>query len=152
MRSAGLIMMAALMWGSLSAQNLDKVFEDYIALKNHLVNGDYASALSSGELLVTFLDKLKEVSIDKSLVEDLLRSTKAIAEAGSIEQQRTAFAAQSVLMWQLINESEALGRDIYYNYCPMKKAHWISESAAIRNPFYGKQMLGCGKVEKSIKP
>ena len=40
---------------------------------------------------------------------------------------------------------------IYQDYCPMKKAFWLSEVPAIKNPYYGKAMLTCGKITETIK-
>jgi hypothetical protein len=40
---------------------------------------------------------------------------------------------------------------VYQDYCPMKKAYWLSSEAAIKNPYYGSQMLSCGKINDTIK-
>jgi len=34
----------------------------------------------------------------------------------------------------------------------MKKAVWLSNEKAIKNPYYGSQMLTCGKVVETINP
>jgi hypothetical protein len=34
----------------------------------------------------------------------------------------------------------------------MKKATWLSETNAIKNPYYGKQMLTCGKTTETLAP
>jgi len=31
-----------------------------------------------------------------------------------------------------------------------KGAYWLSNEAAIRNPYFGDEMLECGKVEDSV--
>ena len=40
---------------------------------------------------------------------------------------------------------------VYLQYCPMKKAYWMSAEQEIRNPYYGKSMLTCGTVKDSLK-
>jgi hypothetical protein len=44
---------------------------------------------------------------------------------------------------------------IYYQNCPMynkgKGANWLSKDNAIKNPYYGKEMLTCGKTIETIK-
>jgi hypothetical protein len=44
---------------------------------------------------------------------------------------------------------------IYYQFCPMendgKGAKWISKDETIKNPYYGSQMLSCGKTVETIK-
>jgi hypothetical protein len=33
----------------------------------------------------------------------------------------------------------------------MKKASWLSETEEVRNPYYGDDMLECGKVTATLK-
>lgn len=40
---------------------------------------------------------------------------------------------------------------VYYQYCPMKKAYWLSMEKEIKNPYYGSSMLTCGKVIETKK-
>jgi hypothetical protein len=40
---------------------------------------------------------------------------------------------------------------IYQQYCPMKKAAWLSNESAVKNPYYGSSMLTCGNVTDTIK-
>ena len=46
------------------------------------------------------------------------------------------------------------GEKVYYQYCPMafnnKGAYWLSNQSVIRNPYFGNEMLECGKVEDSV--
>ncbi|RYF87461.1 MAG: DUF3347 domain-containing protein, partial [Chitinophagaceae bacterium] len=39
---------------------------------------------------------------------------------------------------------------IYLQYCPMKKASWLSSEKQIRNPYYGSSMLTCGEVTETF--
>jgi len=47
------------------------------------------------------------------------------------------------------------GQSLYHDYCPMyndgKGALWLSETKAINNPYFGKEMPHCGNVEEMIK-
>ena len=44
---------------------------------------------------------------------------------------------------------------VYYDHCPMyndgKGGDWISKESSIKNPFYGSQMLTCGKIVETLK-
>jgi len=44
---------------------------------------------------------------------------------------------------------------VYYQHCPManggKGANWLSKENAVKNPYYGSQMLTCGKTVETIK-
>jgi len=141
---------AVLSWGSLSAQNLEQVFEDYIILENYFIEGNQKGASSSAIQLVASLENLKEGSDQKVLKNEIIISSKNISKAGNIDQQRNEFGKLSESLWKLMKADTSFQNKAYYNYCPMKKAYWISDSKAIRNPFYGKQMLQCGHVKESI--
>ena len=41
---------------------------------------------------------------------------------------------------------------VYLDHCPMYEggADWLSRDKAIRNPYYGSQMLTCGSVKETI--
>ena len=43
---------------------------------------------------------------------------------------------------------------LYRQYCPMafdnKGAHWLSETEAIRNPYFGEKMLSCGQTKETL--
>ena len=69
-----------------------------------------------------------------------------LAEANNIEKQRNAFSDVSNIIWKLVKKTESLTQDVYYQYCPMKKAYWLSTEKEIKNPYYGSAMLNCGKV------
>lgn len=145
-----LILMAVLAWGSLSAQTLEKVLDDYIELKNYLIDGNQNGVTSSSKQLVISLESLKEVSSQKSIINEIILSSNNINKFSNIEQRRNEFGKQSEALWKLIKANDSFPKKVYYDYCPMKKMHWISEVKEIRNPFFGKQMLQCGNVKESI--
>ncbi len=152
MRKAILIMLlAALTVGSLSAQNntVDQVLNGYLEVKNALVKADakQASALATA-LAATISGIEQQAFVDEKA--ELLKQTRAIASAKDIEQQRVALGLLSASLWKVIKAFEPVSRAVFYNYCPMKKAHWLSGEAAIRNPFYGNRMLTCGSVADKI--
>ncbi|MEQ8416073.1 MAG: DUF3347 domain-containing protein [Imperialibacter sp.] len=153
------LLWAALSLGSLSAQNgtFEQVFENYLSVKNALVLGDGKSASESAGKLKEAL-KMTDVSnwspaakkAFSQAKEDLLKEAHTISSTQNIEKQRASLGLLSAKLWPVIKEPGSLDRAVYYDYCPMKKAYWLAEEATIKNPFYGKQMLSCGKVEQKI--
>lgn len=124
------------------AQQTNKLVTDYIGIKNALVNGDSKAASQS---LTTFQQGLKNTG-DFSGKEELVKATDNMAKAGGLEKQRAAFNDVSTSLWAAVKSDAKSDTPVYYQYCPMKKAYWISESQAIKNPYYGASMLSCGKV------
>lgn len=57
-------------------------------------------------------------------------------------------------MYELIKVSKQ-EKPVYYQHCPMankgKGANWLSKENAIKNPYYGSQMLTCGSTVETIK-
>lgn len=81
----------------------------------------------------------------------LASAVVSLSRETTLEKQRAAFADLSARLWPVLRQAKTLSRDVYYAYCPMRKAWWISAEAEIRNPYYGAKMLTCGKVaEKRI--
>ena len=69
-----------------------------------------------------------------------------------IESQRETFKLISAKVIDLLKASPPGGDLIYLVHCPMAKADWIQSDKAIRNPYYGKDMLDCGQITGMIQP
>jgi hypothetical protein len=65
--------------------------------------------------------------------------------------QRKAFAELTEPMFALVKARPG-STPIYLDHCPMYEggADWLSRDKAIRNPFYGAQMMNCGSVKETI--
>ena len=140
---------------------LISVFENYFALKNALVKSDGNHALTiAKELLISInavkMDKLtsEEHIVWMKVLKDLANDTNHIAETKDPEHQRDYFNTLSDNMFQLMKVSNQ-ETPTYYQHCPMandgKGANWLSKEEAIKNPYYGSQMLSCGKTVETIK-
>lgn len=127
------------------AQNTNKLFNDYIALKNALVNGDNKAASESA---ITLLKSIKEDG-DFAEKKNLLKATENMTKANTLEKQRASLNDVSTSMWKLVKNSDKVKDPVYYQYCPMKKAYWLSKEKEIKNPYYGSAMLTCGKVSET---
>jgi hypothetical protein len=85
------------------------------------------------------------------LAEKLLADAKAMSATKDISKQRESFKTFSDNFYLLAKAVPLSAQPVYQEYCPMKKAYWLSSSNAIKNPYYGNQMLTCGKVSDTIK-
>lgn len=138
-----LFALAVMLFGfSAFAQNTKLYFDNYMNVKNALVNSD-SKAVS--QAIGIFYQSLKseENFIQK---EELLKATEKLSKASDIEKQRAAFNGVSTAMWKLVKGSDKVNQPVYYQYCPMKKTYWLSKEKEIKNPYYGSSMLTCGKV------
>lgn len=125
-----------------SAQNTNTLLNNYIAVKNALVSGDTQKATETIDIF--YQSVAKEESFAQK--DELLKAAEKLNKAGSLEKQRASFNEVSTVMWKLVKGSGQVDQPVYYQYCPMKKAWWLSREKEIKNPYYGSAMLTCGKV------
>ena len=126
-------------------EELKTTLTAYFQLKDALVNDDAAKAKEAATALADATG-----SYGAQLNEYVL----AIGETDDIEEQREAFEALSVALYDLTKEG-GVGMTIYKQYCPMafndKGAFWLSSEKQVLNPYFGASMLRCGTVEEEIK-
>lgn len=134
-----------------NAEQTDPLLTSYYNLKDALVKSNATTASVSA---VEFAKALQEMDKEKLKAEDrksLLADAEAISKTNDIKVQREKFATLSVNMFELAKTVKLSAEPVYQQYCPMKKAYWLSNEPAIKNPYYGSQMLTCGKVTETIK-
>ena len=88
-----------------------------------------------------------------SQLKDLKFDTEHIEETKVVGHQRDHFNTLSDNMYQLLKVSKQ-ETPTFYQHCPManngKGANWLSKENAVKNPYYGSQMLTCGKTVETI--
>jgi hypothetical protein len=140
-----------------TVNQLKPVFDNYFLLKDALVKTDgktasekSAALLSSIASVKTETLKMDENMVWMKVVKDLTTDAKSISETQDIKKQRETFKSLSKNSYELIKVSKP-SEVIYYQYCPMQDANWLSKETAVKNPYYGSQMLSCGKTVETIK-
>ncbi|KQB98776.1 DUF3347 domain-containing protein [Pedobacter sp. Hv1] len=146
----------------LFAQQGDNAFpqllNSYYDVKNALVSSDANIAASKATVLlsaVKAVDAKKLSEKDKKafalLKDKLVLDAEHIAESKDVDHQRDHFSTLSTNVYALAKAVKLTDKPVYYDYCPMKKMYWLSDEQAIKNPYYGKSMLTCGKITETIK-
>jgi hypothetical protein len=80
----------------------------------------------------------------KAAANDLGSEGAELSKSSSMKEARTAFEKLSAKAKQL-----AAGQPGYYvYYCPMLKKDWVQISTTTANPYAGKDMVGCGQIQK----
>jgi len=146
---------------SQEVNQLKSIFDNYFALKDALVKSDGKLASSIAKELLSNINavNMTKLSTDEHTVwmkvmKDLAFDTEHIEETKDAGHQRDHFTTLSKNMYALIKVSKQ-ETPIYYQNCPMyndgKGANWLSKESTIKNPYYGSQMLSCGKTVEIIK-
>lgn len=123
------------------------LLNNYYALKDALVRSNSSLAATA---VNEFINTLKADSAEFIIGEArsaLLRDASDISNSKDIKLQREKFAALSLNMIELAKSTKLSASPVYLQYCPMKKASWLSNEQAIKNPYYGSAMLSCGSVK-----
>ena len=130
----------------------------YYGIKDALVNSDANTAASQAAAFAKAIKAIDMKSLPDtsmtafmSLADKLTKDAAYIAGNKDISRQREHFATLSANMFTLAKGLKLTSQPIYEAWCPMKKAYWLSSEATIKNPYFGNQMLTCGKVTETLK-
>jgi copper chaperone CopZ len=138
------------------------LFDNYILLKDALVKSNSKDAALIAQSFQKLVSSIQMGKLDNDVhmvymkyVNDLNKNAGQIVfNESKIDIQRENFEKISLAMYQLVKVAK-LKEPIYYKFCPMyndgKGATWLSKDLPIKNPYYGSQMLTCGKVLETLK-
>ena len=138
---------------------VNNVLTTYLGVKNALTADNNAMAKSKAKELLTAvtavpMDKFtpEQHKLWMTYSEKLEFDSRHISESDVIDHQREHFANLSKNLYEVVKGLKLNTATVYEQYCPMKKTTWLSETSAIKNPYYGKQMLTCGKTTETLAP
>ncbi len=140
---------------------LKAVCENYFALKDALVKTDGNASSTKAKELLTAINavKMNKLTTEEHIVwmkvmKELAFDAQHIADTKDVAHQRDHFITLSKNMYELIKVSKT-DTPTYLLHCPMANdgqgADWLSQENIVKNPYYGSQMLNCGKVVETIK-
>lgn len=144
-------------------KNLMAMVTDYYELKDALVATNAANADAAANKLISStgnmqgsLDSANATAL-KPYLDTIVSESKAMTAMmdESCEHKRANFDKISDAMYSLLKKAELKNAGVYHEFCPMafneRGAYWLSNSAEIKNPYFGKKMLECGEVTDSLK-
>lgn len=148
---------------SYNAENTDTkaqinaLLTDYYGMKDALVATDGKTTQQKANDFLLTLAKVDMAKMTQEqhelympLASKIKSEAEAIAKTQDVGQQRTHFNDLSNNLFAVLKAFKMNEAPVYQQYCPMKKAYWLSDNSAIKNPYYGKMMLTCGKVTETL--
>ncbi|SEW50394.1 DUF3347 domain-containing protein [Chitinophaga arvensicola] len=143
--------------------SLGTALQSYYRLSDALVQADSNAANAAAVTLKAHVDSLplNLLQMDSSHLSNITGITGSVSaeltgltgEAG-LEGKRASFQMVSDMLFDLVKNTGLKGHTIYHQYCPMafddKGAYWLSDKAAIQNPYFGHKMLTCGETTDSL--
>lgn len=140
---------------------LKPVYENYLLLKDALTNDDLKTSLDAAKKMDASIKKIdmalftgeshnRWMNFDAALKMQLT----AAQSSKTIEEMRKSFQILSEVMVNMTEEFHGYDGTLYIQHCPMadnnKGADWLSLEKNIVNPYFGKSMLTCGEVTKTL--
>lgn len=139
-------------------QQVNDVVLAYLKLKDAFVKSDSALSIKEAQSIPAMLDAVEKKNLNADAQKDwqkyeneLRKHISAIQSTESLEAQRRAFSQLSETMHTVLVAFGSGGK-IYWDYCPMafhdEGAYWLSNTDEINNPYFGDEMLHCGRVKE----
>jgi len=138
-------------------KGIKNLLSAYLKMKDAFVGSNAAMIAQEAEAVLNRSNKLDRAGlgiIERGHLDKILSLLKSISAKEDLERQRAHFVELNVHMVALASRVKPLERTLYIQQCPMANnnlgAVWLSSEKEIRNPYYGDEMLTCGKVEKVL--
>jgi Cu(I)/Ag(I) efflux system membrane fusion protein len=134
-----------------------------LAFKNDTLKNIYASYTNLKDALVaTKADEAKTAASSLAIAlkgfegcESAANIAGKISTATEIKAQRAAFTDLNVELIPVFKHAALTAGTIYVQHCPMANngdgADWLSSVKKIQNPYYGDEMLECGRIAEEIR-
>lgn len=151
-----LIAFSTVLFAQQNTASFQSLFASYNNLKNALVKDDAKGAATGAAQFLVALEDVETGPLSTAgqtnftaLRDKLKHNAEHISQKKELGRQREYFAALSQDLFTVL-QAAPLPQTVYYDYCPMQKAYWLSPEKTIQNPYYGKAMPGCGNVGKIL--
>src|SRR5690606_3228668 len=115
-------------------KQLSQLLTFYYQVKDALIEGNSTTASLKAEAFLKTANGISNRTIPEGSRNALVKDAGIISESKDLKKQRQVFTNLSTNMYALAKSLKLTTEPIYYNYCPMKKAYWLSSDKVIKNP------------------
>lgn len=138
--------------------NFYPILDRYERLKNALVVAEVKQVSKEATSMIAALERLKASDVEKrerAVLDRLQKNVMVISETLDIQTQQIFFKTLSDDLITVVSGFKNFKNILYVQHCPMagnnKGAQWLSYENAIKNPYFGGQMLTCGSVIDTLQ-
>ena len=136
-----------------------QLLTSYLALQEKLADDDAPGAQAQAQAILEAAAQVKttalsadEQTFTNEKLGEIRGSAGKIKSSADLQQQRANLELLSEATFALTKAFGATSQKLFYQHCPMANnnqgAYWLSASQEVRNPYFGKEMLGCGSNEE----
>lgn len=126
------------------------LLSSYYSIKDALVSSNAKAATTAAHDFVEAVKAANREIVTEEIRNALVKDADAIAQSKDLNTQREKFSSLSSTMYALAKTVKLSPDPVCQQYCPMKKASWLSNNKNIKNPYYGSAMLTCGSVKETL--
>lgn len=119
------------------------VFDSYIKIQTALAQ----DSLKDVSANATAIAKAVQGDSTKALPADVTQQADTLAKASDLKAAREAFKPLSDSLIKYLAANKAHAGHYVKVFCSMANARWIQTGTVVSNPYFGKSMLRCGKIE-----
>jgi len=142
-------------------RSFESFYKSYLSLQQALVDSDIIEADKAASDMDILLEIIPIGKFDQKARAAWENHKKGYAKnlseflhVKSLEDKRSYFSHISEILYCTVKSFDMKADNVYVAFCPMafdnKGAYWLSDSSAIRNPYFGDKMLKCGKIEEIL--
>ncbi|GJM29637.1 MAG: hypothetical protein DHS20C17_22720 [Cyclobacteriaceae bacterium] len=140
------------------ANEVNQMLGAYYEMKDALIADDGKTASTKANEVLKWVEVFPENKLSNSQLKTWQENTakikleaEHISKSNDVEFQRDHLNELSGSLFRLLKGLKMNEHAVYQQYCPMKKAYWLSAEKEIKNPYYGEKMLACGSVKETLK-
>ncbi|MFD1140842.1 efflux RND transporter periplasmic adaptor subunit [Larkinella insperata] len=141
---------------------LTALYEQSLRLTESLIASDPAKARAEAAAARKTLEAINRKQLPGSAHQDWMKqlsrmqtALSSLAATADLEKQRSAYAQFSDGLYHSIKMFGIEDKPVFRQFCPMAQnnqgGYWLSDKKAIRNPYFGEQMLTCGETKEEIR-
>lgn len=142
-------------------KQLKVLTDNYLKLKNSLINTDPTAAAKAANEFLQELEKMDMSWLKEeaqlywvSQLPALQQHGEKLANLTDVEEQRGQFQFLSDAIINCVKAFGTTSEKLYVQYCPMaidnEGADWLASEEEIRNPYFGDKMMKCGSVKADL--
>jgi hypothetical protein len=132
-------------------ESMRPILADYLKIQEKLAADSITGIAAPAQSIAHAASELNTSSLSgeyaahlKDLPARLREAAGAVGKATDLNATRESFKdlSRPMAMWATMSRPSGIN----VVFCDMAKASWLQREGAIRNPYYGSQMLTCGQV------
>jgi hypothetical protein len=132
-------------------ESMRPILADYLEIHEKLAADSITGIAEPAHSIAQAASELNTSSLSgdraahlKDLPARLREAAEAVGKATNLNAARASFKdlSRPMAMWATMSRPSGIS----VVFCDMAKASWLQREGAIRNPYYGSQMLTCGQV------